>query len=67
MILASLGETDSPVSGEVARQRQKGERCPEGAEGASFAAILTIPGHGKALSPTACGRSPLPEGAKKAR
>ena len=45
----------------------EGERCPEGAEGASFAAILTIPGHGKALSPTACGRSPLPEGAKKAR
>ena len=26
----------------------------------------SAPGHGKALSPTRCGGSPLPEGAKKA-
>ena len=33
-------------------------------EGESLAEPET-PGCGKALSPTACGRSPLPEGAKK--
>ena len=67
VILAFLGETDSPDTGGGGVPAPEGERCPEGAEGASFAAILTIPGHGKALSPTVRGRSPLPEGAKKAR
>ena len=39
-------------------------RWPEGPEGESLARIATA-SYDIALSPTACGRSPLPEGAKK--
>ena len=39
-------------------------RWPEGPEGESLA-IDAAASRGTALSPTACGRSPLPEGAKK--
>ena len=38
---------------------------PAGPEGESLAAARSISGRDKVLSPTACGRSPLPEGAKK--
>ena len=55
-----------PDTGGGGAPAPEGERCPEGAEGASFAAILTIPGHGKALSPPPTGGAPS-EGAKKAR
>ena len=39
-------------------------RWPEGPEGESLAIIDAAASRGTALSPTACGRSPLPEGAK---
>ena len=39
-------------------------RCPEGAEGESLAITRNISGNSVVLSPTACGRSPLTEGAK---
>ena len=42
-----------------------GGRCPEGAEGESLAMARNISDDRKALSPTACGRSPLPERAKE--
>ena len=38
---------------------------PAGLEGESLAAARSISGRDKVLSPTACGRSPLPEGAKE--
>ena len=62
--LASLCETDSPDTGEVALAPE-GERCPEGADGENLAITRNLPGNHQPLSPTACGRSPLPEGAKK--
>ena len=37
---------------------------PAGPEGENLAATRNIAGDRTALSPTACGRSPLPEGAK---
>ena len=61
--LASLCETDSPDTGEVALAPE-GERCPEGAEGENLAIARNISGSRTVLSPTACGRSPLAEGAK---
>ena len=39
-------------------------RCPEGAEGENLAIAQNISGNRTVLSPTACGRSPLAEGAK---
>ena len=39
-------------------------RCPEGAEGENLAIARNISGNRTVLSPTACGRSPLTEGAK---
>ena len=39
-------------------------RCPEGAEGENLAIARNISGSHTVLSPTACGRSPLAEGAK---
>ena len=39
-------------------------RCPEGAEGENLAIARNISGNRTVLSPTACGRSPLAEGAK---
>ena len=45
--------------------RQRGERCPEGAEGENLAIARNVLGNRTVLSPTACGRSPLAEGAKK--
>ena len=39
-------------------------RCPEGAEGENLAIAQNISGNRTVLSPTACGRSPLTEGAK---
>ena len=39
-------------------------RCPEGAEGESLAIARNISDCRTVLSPTACGRSPLAEGAK---
>ena len=42
----------------------EGERCPEGAEGENLAIAQNISGNRTVLSPTACGRSPLAEGAK---
>ena len=62
--LASLCETDSPDTGEVALAPE-GERWPVGPEGENFAMTRNISDNREALSPTACGRSPLPEGAKK--
>jgi len=59
----SLCETDSPDTGEVALAPE-GERCPEGAEGENLAIARNISGNRTVLSPTACGRSPLAEGAK---
>ena len=59
----SLCETDSPDTGEVALAPE-GERCPEGAEGENLAIARNISGSRTVLSPTACGRSPLAEGAK---
>ena len=59
----SLCETDSPDTGEVALAPE-GERCPEGAEGENLAIAPNILGNRTVLSPTACGRSPLAEGAK---
>ena len=59
----SLRETDSPDTGEVALAPE-GERCPEGAEGENLAIARNILGNRTVLSPTACGRSPLAEGAK---
>ena len=58
----SLCETDSPDTGEVALAPE-GERCPEGAEGENLAIARNISGSHTVLSPTACGRSPLAEGA----
>ena len=49
--------------GEVALAPE-GERCPEGAEGENLAIAQNISGNRTVLSPTACGRSPLTEGAK---
>ena len=40
-------------------------RCPEGAEGENLAMTRNIPARRAVLSPTACGRSPLAEGAKR--
>ena len=40
-------------------------RCPEGAEGENLAIARNISGNRTVLSPTACGRSPLAEGAKR--
>ena len=59
----SLCETDSPDTGEVALAPE-GERCPEGAEGENLAIARNISDSRTVLSPTACGRSPLAEGAK---
>ena len=59
----SLCETDSPDTGEVALAPE-GERCPEGVEGENLAIARNILGNRTVLSPTACGRSPLAEGAK---
>ena len=59
----SLCETDSPDTGEVALAPE-GERCPEGAERENLAIARNILGNRTVLSPTACGRSPLAEGAK---
>ena len=59
----SLCETDSSDTGEVALAPE-GERCPEGAEGENLAIAQNISGNRTVLSPTACGRSPLTEGAK---
>ena len=59
----SLCETDSPDTGEMALAPE-GERCPEGAEGENLAIARNISGSRTVLSPTACGRSPLAEGAK---
>ena len=42
-------------------------RCPEGAEGENLAMTRNIPARRTVLSPTACGRSPLAEGAKRRR
>ena len=39
-------------------------RCPEGAEGENLAIARNISDSRTVLSPTACGRSPLAEGAK---
>ena len=39
-------------------------RCPEGAEGENLVIAQNISGNRTVLSPTACGRSPLTEGAK---
>ena len=58
-----LCETDSPDTGEVALAPE-GERCLEGAKGENFAIVRNISGSRTVLSPTACGRSPLAEGAK---
>ena len=55
--LASLCETDSPDTGEVALAPE-GERCLEGAEGENLAIARNISGSRTVLSPTACGRSP---------
>ena len=52
-----------PDTGEVALAPE-GERCPEGAEGENLAIAQNISGNRTVLSPTACGRSPLTEGAK---
>ena len=52
-----------PDTGEVALAPE-GERCPEGAEGENLAIARNILGNRTVLSPTACGRSPLAEGAK---
>ena len=38
---------------------------PAGPEGENLAITRNLPGNHQPLSPTACGRSPLPEGAKK--
>ena len=62
--LASLCETDSPGTGEVALEPE-GEQWPAGPEGENLATVRNISGHGKALSPTRCGGSPLTEGAKE--
>ena len=59
----SLCETDSPDTGEVALAPE-GERCLEGAEGENLVIARNISGSRTVLSPTACGRSPLPEVAK---
>lgn len=59
----SLCETDSPDTGEVALAPE-GERCLEGAEGENLVIAQNISGSRTVLSPTACGRSPLAEGAK---
>jgi len=40
-------------------------RCPEGAEGENLAIARNASDCRKVLSPTACGRSPLAEGAKR--
>ena len=40
-------------------------RCPEGAEGENLAIARNISDSRTVLSPTACGRSPLAEGAKE--
>ena len=61
--LASLCETDSPDTGEVAIAPE-GERWPVGPEGENLAIARNISGNRTVLSPTACGRSPLAEGAK---
>ena len=45
--------------------RQRGSDGPAGPEGESLAFTRNISGSRKVLSPTACGRSPLPEGAKR--
>ena len=50
-------------TGEVALAPE-GERCPEGAEGENLAIARNISGSRTVLSPTACGRRPLAEGAK---
>ena len=63
ILLASLCETGSPGTGEVALAPE-GERCPEGVEGENLAITRNISGSRTVLSPTACGRSPLAEGAK---
>ena len=64
MSKTSLCETDSPDTGEVALAPE-GERCPEGAEGENLAIARNISGSRTVLSPTASGRSPLAEGAKR--
>ncbi len=46
------------------RLHQRGERCPVGAEGENLAIARNISGSRTVLSPTACGRSPLAEGAE---
>ena len=61
--LASLGETDSPDTGEVAL-------APEGSGGPEGRRERTLPlsqatDDGEALSPSRCGGSPLAEGAKE--
>ena len=61
--LASLCETDSPDTGEVAIAPE-GERWPVGPEGENLAIARNISDSRTVLSPTACGRSPLAEGAK---
>ena len=40
---------------------------PAGPEGENLAIIRNLPDNHQPLSPTACGRSPLPEGAKEIR
>ena len=62
----------SPVSGEsvlegepsVSKSLPLRGRCPEGAEGENLAIARNISDSRTTLSPTACGRSPLAEGAK---
>ena len=56
------GEHCSPAS--VSKNLPLRGRCPEGAEGENLAITRNISGSRTVLSPTACGRSPLAEGAK---
>ena len=57
---ASLGKG----GGSVPKNLPLRGRCPEGAEGENLAIARNISGSRTVLSPTACGRSPLAEGAK---
>ena len=64
ILLASLCETGSLGTGRW-RLRQRGSDGPAGPEGENLATNRNISVCRKVLSPTACGRSPLAEGAKR--
>ena len=61
---ASLWEIDSPGTGEVARSA-RGGTVARRAGGRELCLYPKLSCLRETLSPTACGRSPLPEGAKE--